>query len=267
MGVDHGPGDAAPAAGRVACRTRRPRRGARSRSSARMTSRRPPVRLDGQPHAVWHGCEPAFTVIPPLRGHWCGRRDPRCGRPCLGCRLRKQAARRPDSAAGGGVVPGRRRFHYLVVRPARWNRRDPDRCTAYGVASPCETPAVTAAGLAMAAACYRLPGLGGGIVGHRRHIGQLMLGLTPAVTAATPVLLVLILLSALAQDIQRARTAGTRGRPLNDPRCRPAVCARDAGPALTPGERGRRPRCGGGRRGLMARGSRKVRRTCPSRRR
>lgn len=35
-------------------------------------------------------------------------------------------------------------------------------------------------------------------------VGSLMLGLTPAVTAATPVLLVLILLSALADDMQRA---------------------------------------------------------------
>jgi hypothetical protein len=60
----------------------------------------------------------------------------------------------------------------------------------------------------MAVASYRLPGLAGGIVDHRRHTGQPDAQLTSAVTAATPVLLMLILLSAVAHDIQRARTAG-----------------------------------------------------------
>jgi len=40
--------------------------------------------------------------------------------------------------------------------------------------------------------------------------GSLMLRFTPAVTAATPFLLVLILLTALPHDIQRARSAGNQ---------------------------------------------------------
>lgn len=55
--------------------------------------------------------------------------------------------------------------------------------------------------------------------------GSLMLRLTPAVTAATPFLLVLILLSALAHNIQRARAADNQAGAAESAWHQPALCA------------------------------------------
>ena len=66
---------------------------------------------------------------PPWHRHSC--HDPRRRHLGLGHRLRAPAARRPRPAAGGGPVPGQRRFHHLPVRPARRDRRYPGRCAAH----------------------------------------------------------------------------------------------------------------------------------------
>lgn len=160
-----------------------------------------------QPHTAWHGCEPALTVIPSFAATgiaamllavavsiWAAAF---AGRPHGGLILLLVMAL--FLASGGfttlwfGLLAGIAATQ-ITAPPARWRTRLGSRLTRL-LAWP--WPWLFIAYLAWAAGSRIVAAISNAV----------MLRLTPAVTAATPLVLALILLSALAHDSQQSQAA------------------------------------------------------------